>query len=265
MSNDKKPLILISNDDGIQAKGIQELISSIRSLGEVIAIAPDGPRSGMSSAITSEIPIRVRLIKKEENLKVYSCNGTPVDCIKVGINEILERKPDMVIAGINHGSNSAISVLYSGTMGAAFEGCIFGIPSFGISLTSHMPEADFSEAARYAKFVAKKVLTEGLAKGICLNVNVPVTKDIKGIKICTQTDGKWTAEYVRSQDAGGKTIYWLTGEFDNHSPENQDNDEWALANGFVSIVPCKIDMTAYETIEQIKHWEFINEELKIKN
>lgn len=265
MSNSNKPLILISNDDGIQAKGIQELINAICPLGEVVVIAPDGPRSGMSGAITSETPLRIRKISEKEDLTIYTTNGTPVDCIKLGINEILKKKPDLVIAGINHGSNAAISILYSGTMGAALEGCIVGIPSFGISLCDHSPDADFSEAIKYAKLVAKNILLEGLPKGICLNVNVPKGKEIYGIKICSQTEGKWTTEYEKSRDGAGRNIFWLTGAFENHQPDNPNTDEWALSNGYVAIVPSKIDMTAYEMIEQIKCWEFINEELKNKN
>jgi len=253
--NNKKPLILITNDDGVQAKGILSLIEVIKPLGEIVVLAPDGARSGMSSAITSHVPLRVFQLKREENLTVYSCTGTPVDCVKLAINEILDRKPDLVISGINHGSNAAICVIYSGTMGAAIEGCIFGIPSFGVSLTDHSLNADFSEAVKYAKIVAERILEESLPEGVCLNVNVPDVDNIKGMKICTQTPGRWISEFMKSKDASGKDIYWLTGVFDNFSPDEESTDEWALTNGYVSIVPCKIDMTAYHIVDRLKHWE----------
>ncbi len=254
-NNNKKPLILITNDDGVQAKGIQCLIEVIRPLGEVVVLAPDGARSGMSSAITSHVPLRIFQLKQEENLTVYACTGTPVDCVKLAINEILDRKPDLVISGINHGSNAAICVVYSGTMGAALEGCILGIPSIGVSLTDHSPDADFSEACRYARIVAEKTLEEGLPEGVCLNVNVPNNANIKGMKVCTQTSGRWISEFMKSKDALGKDIYWLTGVFDNLNPNDENTDEWALANGYVSIVPSKIDLTAHHIVNQLKHWE----------
>ncbi|MDR0231491.1 MAG: 5'/3'-nucleotidase SurE [Dysgonamonadaceae bacterium] len=253
--NNKKPLILITNDDGVHAKGIQCLIEVIKPLGEIVVLAPEGPRSGMSSAITPYVPLRIFRLKQEENLTVYSCTGTPVDCVKLAINEILDRKPDLVISGINHGSNAAICIIYSGTMGAALEGCIFGIPSFGVSLTDHSSNADFSEAVKYARIVAEKVLEEGLPKGICLNVNVPNEGEIKGMKICTQTPGRWVSEFMKSKDGSGKDIYWLTGVFENFTPDDKNTDEWALTNGYVSIVPSQIDLTAYQMVDRLKHWE----------
>jgi len=253
--SDKKPLILVTNDDGVQSKGIKSLIEAVRPLGEVVVVAPDSARSGMSSALTVYVPLRISLLKKEEDLTVYACNGTPVDCVKLAINEILDRKPDLIVSGINHGSNAAICVVYSGTMGATLEGCIWGIPSIGVSLTDHDKDADFSEAQKYARMLAEKTLTEGLPEGVCLNVNVPDRTDIKGIKICTQTQGRWTAEFMKSQDALGKDVYWLTGVFENHNPDDENTDEWALANGYVSVVPCKIDLTAHQVLEQLKHWE----------
>lgn len=251
----KKPLILITNDDGIQAKGINELIEGIRPLGEIVVIAPDIARSGMSSAISSTLPVRLHLLKKEENLTVYSCTGTPVDCVKLGINEVLERKPDLVLAGINHGSNSAICVIYSGTIGATLEGCILGIPSLGISLTDHLPDADFTQAVRYGKSIAEKLLDNGLPQGVCLNLNVPGGEEVKGLKVCTQTMGYWAREFQKAQDPFGKTVYWLTGEFANTDPDNEQNDEWALSHGYAALVPIQIDMTAYHLVDKLKQWE----------
>ncbi|MDL2257483.1 5'/3'-nucleotidase SurE [Bacteroidales bacterium OttesenSCG-928-I14] len=255
MDSKHKPLILITNDDGYQAKGINQLIEVLRDLGELVVVAPDGPRSGMSSAISSINPIRISKLREDNDLVVYSCTGTPVDCIKLGVNEICSRKPDMVVTGINHGSNSAVCVIYSGTIGAALEGCIFGIPSLGVSLTDHSPDADFTYAVKYGRIVAEKVLKEGLPKGICLNLNIPNVPEVKGLKVCTQTKGYWAKEFQTAKDPSGKTVYWLTGEFANEDIDNPDNDEWALSRDYASIVPLQIDMTAYSFLEQIKHWE----------
>jgi 5'-nucleotidase len=250
----RKPLILITNDDGFQALGINQLIEGVRSLGELIVIAPDGSRSGMSSAITSASPIRLDLVRKEADLTIYSCSGTPVDCIKLGMNEILERKPDLVLSGINHGSNAAICVVYSGTIGAALEGCICGIPSLGISLTDHSLTADFTQAVKYGKKVAENVLQHGLPQGVCLNLNIPDIPDVKGLKVCTQTKGYWAKEFRLDKDPDDKTIYWLTGDFVNEEPENTESDEWALNQGYAALVPLQIDLTAYSFLGELKKW-----------
>lgn len=250
-----KPLILMTNDDGVQAPGLNRLIEAVRPLGELVVVAPDGPRSGMSSAITSIVPIRTKRIREEEGLAVWACSGTPVDCVKLGVNEILDRKPDLILSGINHGSNAAVCVVYSGTIGATLEGCIYGIPSVGISLTDHSEEADFTQAVKYGKIVAEKVLEEGLPDGICLNLNIPDISDVKGLKVCTQTKGFWTEEFQPAEAPGGKTVYWLTGYFANREPDNECSDEWALAHGYAALVPLRVDMTAYEFLERINHWE----------
>jgi 5'-nucleotidase len=255
MAERKRPLILITNDDGVHAVGINQLIRTVRPLGEIVVVAPDGPRSGMSSAITSLVPIRYELLKSEENLKIYSCSGTPVDCVKLALNKLLNRKPDLVLSGINHGSNAAICVVYSGTIGATLEGCICGIPSIGVSLADYSSNADFSLAAEYGKIVAERVIAEGLPKGICLNLNVPATPEVKGLKICSQTKGYWAKEFKESTDAANRPIYWLTGEFFNEEPENINSDEWAIAQGYAALVPLQIDMTAYPFMAKIKDWE----------
>jgi len=254
MAKENKPLLLLTNDDGVQALGLISLIDAVRPFGEVVVVAPDSPRSGMSSAITAFNPIRATLVKKEEGLTVYSCTGTPVDCVKLGVNKLLDRKPNILLSGINHGSNAAICVIYSGTMGAAFEGCIIGIPSVGISLTDHSPCADFSQAVKYGKLVTEKVLANGLPEGICLNLNVPDIPNVKGLKICSQTKGYWTKEFVEMKDPIGKTVYWLTGDFFNEEPENKNCDEWALDQGYAALVPLHINMTDYSFIEKIKDW-----------
>lgn len=251
----KRPLILITNDDGYQAKGIEALIDSVKDLGEVMVVAPDGPRSGMSSAITSLQPLRVQLVKNEPNLKIYISNGTPVDCVKLGINELAQRKPDIVLSGVNHGSNAAVAVIYSGTMGAAIEGAVFKIPSVGFSLLDHDHNADFSYTKKYIHAVTKQVLDEGLPAGTCLNVNIPNGNGIKGIRVCRQTSGQWVNEFKQSKDGANKPIYWLTGNFANDEPCDEMTDEWALANGYVSVVPVKVDMTNHEHLALIKAWE----------
>lgn len=259
MTNKKKPLILITNDDGFRARGIRTLTKYLKDVADIIVFAPDSPQSGMSSAITSINPLRYFLYKEEDNVKTYICNGTPVDCIKLAMN-VLDEKPDMIFSGINHGSNAAISVIYSGTMGAAIEGCIFGIPSVGVSLCDFSVDADFSQSGIIATKIAQKIMREGLPNGICLNVNVP-EGEVKGIQIASQTQGKWTNEYYPAKDGAQRDVYWLRGSFDNWEVENIDTDEWALTNGYAAVVPVKIDMTDYEMISKLKHWEdeLINE------
>lgn len=254
----ERPLILITNDDGVLAKGINELIGCLRDLGDIVVFAPDGPRSGMASAITSLIPIKYNLLKKEDGLTVYSCTGTPVDCIKLSINEILDRKPDLLVSGINHGGNMAICVNYSGTMGAAAEGCIFDVPSIGVSLLDHAADADFSESCRLARMLARRVLKEGLPHGTYLNLNIPKTSHVLGLKICRQADGRWIKEFKRSEDASGNPVFWLTGEFKSNQPIHQDNDMLALNSGYATLVPCKIDVTDYDFISTLKSWSIDN-------
>ena len=246
---------MLTNDDGVQALGLNSLIDAVRPLGEVIVVAPDRPRSGMSGAITVGNPIRAALVKKEVGLTVYSCTGTPVDCVKLGLNKLLDRKPDVLLSGMNHGSNASICVVYSGTVGAALEGCINGIPSLAISLTDLSPSADFSQAAKYGKQVAEKLLTSGLPQGICLNLNVPDISSVKGLKVCSQTKGYWIKEFLEMKDPSERTVYWLTGDFWNEELENKRSDEWALNQGYAALVPLQIDMTAYSFLEKIKDWE----------
>lgn len=253
MSN-KKPLILITNDDGYQAKGIKELTEAMKGLGEIIVFAPDSHQSGMSSAITTSNPIRARIYHQEEDLTAYMCSGTPVDCVKLALNMFVDRKPSLVVSGVNHGSNAGISVLYSGTVGAAIEGCVFNIPSIAFSLCDFNPDADFTVTKEVARKLAKKVLEVGLPKGICLNVNIPVG-EVKGLKVTTQTQGKWVNEYHCSKDGINRDVFWMTGNFENWETENENNDEWALANGYAAAVPVKIDMTAYELIDEIREWK----------
>ncbi|MDH6307015.1 5'-nucleotidase [Parabacteroides sp. PF5-5] len=246
-----KPLILITNDDGVNAKGIKELTECLRDLGDLVIFAPDGPRSGMSSAITSLIPIKYKQLCKENGLVVYSCTGTPVDCVKLAVNDVLDRKPDLIVSGINHGGNMAICVHYSGTMGAAIEGCTLGIPSIGISLTDHAEDADFSECCRLGRKLARRVLKEGLPSGTYLNLNVPNIPHVKEIKVCQQAAGRFVNEYMRSENASGEAVYWLTGSFENAKPIHPEGDTSALDRGYASLVPCKIDVTDYDYLQKL--------------
>ncbi len=251
-----RPLILITNDDGIDAKGIGVLTTEMLKLGDVIVVAPDSARSGQSNALTVMHPIRFKKIEETEGLIRFSCTGTPTDCVKLAMNEIVDRKPDLVVAGINHGSNSAINVIYSGTMGAVLEGCENGIPSIGFSINDHSLEADFNFFQPFLFRIAQTTIDSGLAPEVCLNVNAPVG-EIKGIKVVRQCKGRWTKEFAKRTDPHGRAYFWLTGYFENHEPEAQDTDEWALNQGFISIVPTKIDLTAYEAIESIAGWDLI--------
>jgi 5'-nucleotidase len=250
----KRPLILISNDDGFQSKGINELIKFVSSLGDIVVMAPNGPRSGYSSAITATAPVRYQLVRCSPGLSIYQCSGTPTDCIKLAKTTVLDRKPDLVIAGINHGDNAGINAIYSGTMGAVIEGCLNGIPSIGYSIDDHRLTADFSHCAEPIRLITAKVLQEGLPAGVCLNVNFPATGEIKGIRVCRQSKGVWEHEWVKQTHPRGFDFYWLTGEFQDQEPDNEETDTWAFRNGYASITPTSIDLTAYQMIEQLKSW-----------
>ncbi|MDR2474754.1 MAG: 5'/3'-nucleotidase SurE [Bacteroidales bacterium] len=249
MNTEKSSTILLSNDDGVFSEGIKALINAMRPLGNIFVVAPDGGRSGMGCSVTSQIPVRAQLIQSEPNLTVYTCTGTPVDCIKLALGNLMPQKPDLIVAGINHGSNESINVHYSGTMGIAIEGALNKIPSIGFSLCNYSPEADFSQAAQYANIISRKILKMNFPAGICLNVNIPDIQHIKGIKICRQSNGVWSEEFEQRTDPHGFAYYWLTGTMQYPEKEYIDTDKYALANGYVSIVPCKIDVTAHEQIE----------------
>ncbi len=252
----KKPLILVTNDDGVEAEGIKKLTEALCSLGEVIVFAPDSPHSGMSSAITHVGPVKYKLVEPGESVTVYSCSGTPVDCVKLSVNEVLHRKPDLLVSGINHGGNQALSVHYSGTMGAAFEGCTFGIPSIGISMDKYVSGADFSESCRLGIALSVQVLNKGLPRGTYLNLNVPNRPVVKGIAAGRQTDGKWVREYRTEIEASGETVYWLTGDYESYGEDYPDNDITLLEKGYASLVPCKVDVTDYPFMEELKKWDF---------
>lgn len=252
-----KPLILVTNDDSISAPGIRALIEVMTEIGDVVVVAPDSPQSAMGHAITINNTLYLNKISKEyATIIEYTCSGTPVDCVKMAVNEVLKRKPDLCVSGINHGSNSSINVIYSGTMSAAVEAGIEGIPAIGFSLCDYDWNADFETIKPLVKKIALQVLQNGLTAGTVLNVNFPKLKfeNIKGIKICRQAKAMWQEKFDKRTSPFGKEYYWLSGEFVNQD-KGEDTDEWALANGFVSIVPVQFDLTAHHTIGILNEWD----------
>jgi 5'-nucleotidase len=254
-----KPLILVSNDDGITSKGIRVLVAAMKKIGDVVVVAPDSPQSGMGHAIT--IGETLRLYEEDifEDVLAYKSSGTPADCVKLAKHYVLkDRTPDLVVSGINHGSNTSISVLYSGTMSAAIEGALEGYPSIGFSLCDFSSKADFSHVEEWVEKIARQVLERGIPKGVALNVNFPPKRNeqIKGIKVCRQADAKWQEEFAERFDPTGRKYFWMAGNFVNFD-KGEDNDEWAIANNYISIVPCQYDLTAYHAITQInKDWDW---------
>ena len=250
---DRKPLILVTNDDGITAPGIRKLVEFMNEIGEVVVVAPDSPQSGKGHAITINSTLMVEEIKMEGAQQDFACSGTPVDCVKLALDKVLPRRPDLVVSGINHGANSSINVIYSGTMSAAVEAGVEGIPAIGFSLLDFSFEADFDQAKDFIQEIVLKTLKNPMPKGIVLNVNIPKLKkeDIKGIKICRQAQAKWEENFDERVNPQGKKYYWLTGYF-NNMDEGKDADETALMNGYISIVPVKFDLTGYEYIEALR-------------
>ncbi|MCH5225638.1 MAG: 5'/3'-nucleotidase SurE [Muribaculaceae bacterium] len=243
-------LILVSNDDSIEAKGVHELVRTLRTLGDVVCVCPVQPQSGMSMALTVNRPLTVKRLPDYHGAQMYRVDGTPVDCIKIAVDNLLPRRPDIVVTGINHGSNAAINVVYSGTMGGAFEGCAYGIPSVGFSLTSHSEDADFKACLPVVEKIVKEVMEHGLPAGICLNVNMPAHVDeYKEIRVVRGCRGRWNDRYDEYRDPAGRPFYWLAGNFINEEPDKENTDEWCLAHGIVSVVPVKLDPT-YERPEE---------------
>lgn len=254
----RKPLILVTNDDGITAPGIRHLVNLMKEIGEVIVVAPDSPQSGMGHAITVENLLYCDPVDLPADFahKAYSCSGTPVDCVKIACRKILHRMPDLCVSGINHGSNSSINVIYSGTMSAAVEAGTNGIPAIGFSLQDFSWEANFEHTSTYVKQITKKVLENGLPKGVVLNVNIPKksSNPLKGIKVCRQAKGHWEEDFINRTNPRGRDYFWPVGEFVNEENGNQDTDEWALDNGYVSVVPIQFDMTAHAAIDEVAAW-----------
>ncbi|MBQ0787572.1 MAG: 5'/3'-nucleotidase SurE [Oceanihabitans sp.] len=253
----KKPLILVTNDDGITAPGIRALIEVMNTIGDVVVVAPDSPQSGMGHAITLDSTLHLeQLIIDNGSQKEYSCSGTPADCVKLGISEILDRRPDLCVSGINHGSNSSINVIYSGTMSAAIEAGLEGVPSIGFSLLDFNWNANFESVKEYVKNIALNVLENGLQEGVVLNVNFPKLEKeaIKGVRICRQAKANWVEKFDKRISPQGKEYYWLTGKFVNLD-KGEDTDEWALHNGYVSVVPVQFDLTAHHSIAKLNTWD----------
>ncbi|GGZ16025.1 5'-nucleotidase SurE [Echinicola pacifica] len=253
-----KPLILVSNDDGITSRGIRVLVSVMKKLGEVVVVAPDSPQSGMGHAITIGNTLRLDEEEIFEDVEAYKSSGTPADCVKLAKHYVFhDRKPDLIVSGINHGSNTSISVLYSGTMSAAIEGAIEGYPSIGFSLCDYGAQADFSHVEEYVYKIAKHVLDHGMPKGTALNVNFPPKRNepIKGVKLCRQARAKWQEQFDERYDPNGRKYFWMAGNFVNFD-KGEDNDEWAIANNYASVVPCQFDLTAYHAITQLnENWD----------
>jgi len=251
-----KPLILVTNDDGITAPGLRSLIEVMNEIGEVVVVAPDSPQSGMGHAITINSTLYCDKIKVTDGPQLeYSCSGTPADCVKLAINELLDKKPDLCVSGINHGSNSSINVIYSGTMSAAIEAGIEGVPAIGFSLLDFKWNADFKPLKEYIKKISLEALKKGIPKDVVLNVNFPLLKNgkIKGMKICRQARAYWVEEFDKRTNPMGREYYWLTGTFINED-KGEDTDEWALNKGYISIVPTQFDLTAHHSLQQLNTW-----------
>lgn len=254
----KKPLILVTNDDGVTAPGIRTLIEVMKGLGEVVVVAPDSPQSGMGHAVTLNKPLRLDEIDIYPGIRAFQCNGTPVDCVKLAVDIVLDRKPDLLVSGINHGSNSSINVIYSGTMSAAVEGAIEGISSIGFSLLDYSYKANFAPLIPFVRQIAREVLEKKLPAGTLLNVNFPKVenqKEIKGVKVCRQALAKWKENFVERTDPNGRQYFWMTGHFINND-KGEDTDEWALEHGYVSVVPVQFDLTDHHQIPFLNSWDF---------
>ncbi len=241
----QRPLILITNDDGIQAKGINTLAQYLQPLADIVVVAPDAPRSGQSSAITVSAPLRMTMVEKRDGICFIRTTGTPVDCVKLAMNLLLDKKPDLLVSGINHGSNAAINVIYSGTMGAVNEGTLLGIPAIGLSLCNHNADADFEPCREIIVNLCRQALarTASWPQGMGLNVNFPNAPKVLGVKFCRAARGHWSEEYDCRIDPNGHEYYWLTGRYKNNEPDADDTDEYWLARNYATIVPCLTDLT----------------------
>lgn len=255
----ERPTILVTNDDGIYSPGIKFLSQVASRYGDLIVVAPDKPQSGMGHAITINSTLRIQKTNYHSARQEFACSGTPVDCVKMAVNHILKKRPDLILSGINHGSNSSINVIYSGTMSAAIEGALEGTPSIGFSLCDYSMEADFTQSEPFVAKIIEHALEKRIPKGVCLNVNIPKLRkeDIKGIKVVRQARANWVERFEERKDPYGRDYYWLTGEFVNFEPEARDTDEWALEQGYVSVVPTQADLTAHTMLKELKLFEHV--------
>lgn len=250
-----RPLILICNDDGINAKGLHALIGMLGPLGNLFVVAPDRSRSGASCSITSGTPIKQTLVKSEDGLTMYTCTGTPVDCVKLALDQMLGRQPDLIVGGINHGNNATINIHYSGTVGIAIEGTLHGIPSIAYSLDNQSADADFTPLTSYIRRITSLVLEKGLPFGSCLNVNFPSAQAFAGTRICRMAYSSWIDEYTLCNHPHGEHYYWLGGECINDEPDESDTDSWALERDFIAITPIKVDATDFELKDMLGNWD----------
>lgn len=247
-----KPYILISNDDGVSAKGINFLIETLRPVADLLVVAPDSPRSGFSCSITSAMPIRYKVLREEPGLTVCSCTGTPTDCVKLALNVFTDRRPDLIVGGINHGDNSSVNAHYSGTMGVVIEGALQGYPAVAFSLCDHRDDADFTPLAPYIVDFAFKAIAVGLPPFTCLNINFPRRPKFEGVRICRMAHSRWEHELARREHPYGGDYFWLVGNCRELEPEAEDTDRWALAHGYVAVTPTQLDVTATGLIDVLK-------------
>ena len=244
-----KPFLLISHDDGYQAKGINFLVETLRPVADIFVMAPDAPRSGAGCSITSAVPLTYRVVRSEPGLTVCACSGTPTDCVKLALGEVLDRRPDLVVGGINHGDNSSVNTHYSGTMGVASEGALQGFPAIAFSLCDHRADADFTPLRPYLVDLVMKAIAMGLPPFTCLNVNFPLRPRFEGLRVCRMARSRWTREFERRRKPGGGDYFWMTGECIELEPEAEDTDRWALAHGYVAVTPTTLDATATGLID----------------
>jgi len=249
----KKPLILISNDDGITAPGLRVLVEEMKQIGEVVVVAPDKPQSAMGHAITVTQPVRLRPSKVFDGVLAYECSGTPADCVKLALDKVCDRRPDIMVSGINHGPNYSINVIYSGTMSAAVEAAVDGVQAIGFSLCDYSLEADFNHCREFVRKITSNMLKNPLPYGTLLNVNMPASENIKGIRVCRQAAAKYAENFEERQDPSGRNYYWMTGKFINMEQDDNDTDLWAVENDFISVVPTKFDLTSNGVIQHLRH------------
>ena len=252
----KRPFILIANDDGYHSHGIRQLVDFVSEMADVLVVAPEGARSGYSCAFSATDYLRLKVRRNMGNAEVWSCSGTPVDCVKIALSQLCQgRRPDLILSGINHGDNSSVNNHYSGTMGAALEGCMKYIPSVAFSSCYYDEEANLEPLRPYVQQIVRKVLSEGLPKGICLNVNFPARQHFEGVKVCRMTFGSWVEEIDKCRHPRGYDYYWVVGHYHNDEPGIEGTDQYALDNGYVAITPTKVDVTAYDFMKQLEDWK----------
>lgn len=252
----KRPFILIANDDGYHSHGIRQLVDFVSEMADVLVVAPEGARSGYSCAFSATDYLRLKVRHNMGNAEVWSCSGTPVDCVKIALSQLCQgRRPDLILSGINHGDNSSVNNHYSGTMGAALEGCMKYIPSVAFSSCYYDEEANLEPLRPYVQQIVRKVLSEGLPKGICLNVNFPARQHFEGVKVCRMTFGSWVEEIDKCRHPRGYDYYWVVGHYHNDEPGIEGTDQYALDNGYVAITPTKVDVTAYDFMKQLQDWK----------